>query len=74
MQEGPLAYILTLFLIATTKHPLGTMATSAVKVAPLPPPFYSPYLDDQCSKINSKPVPWEVGPLVMGHVQRVFRH
>ncbi|EIW70107.1 hypothetical protein TREMEDRAFT_61869 [Tremella mesenterica DSM 1558] len=28
-------------------------------VAPIPPPFYSPYLDDQCNKINSKPVPWE---------------
>ncbi|ORY31205.1 armadillo-type protein [Naematelia encephala] len=26
---------------------------------PVPPPFYSPYLDDQCGKINSKPVPWE---------------
>lgn len=26
----------------------------------IPPPFYSPYLDDQCSKIASKPVPWEV--------------
>ncbi|CAD6581082.1 MAG: H(+)-transporting V1 sector ATPase subunit H [Tremellales sp. Tagirdzhanova-0007] len=28
-------------------------------VAPIPPPFFSPYLDDQCNKINSKPVPWE---------------
>ncbi|WVO17514.1 hypothetical protein L204_105207 [Cryptococcus depauperatus] len=25
----------------------------------LPPPFFSPYLDDQCNKINAKPVPWE---------------
>ena len=29
-------------------------------VTPEPPPFFSPYLDDQCKKINSKPVPWEV--------------
>ncbi len=28
--------------------------------APIPPPFFSPYLDDQSSKITSKPVPWEV--------------
>ncbi|WRT70736.1 uncharacterized protein IL334_007734 [Kwoniella shivajii] len=27
--------------------------------APIPPPFFSPYLDDQSNKINSKPVPWE---------------
>jgi V-type H+-transporting ATPase subunit H len=33
------------------------------KVAPIPPPFFSPYLDDQCNKINSKPVPWEVSRL-----------
>lgn len=30
-------------------------------VHPIPPPFFSPYLDDQCNKINAKPVPWEVG-------------
>ncbi|RSH85316.1 H(+)-transporting V1 sector ATPase subunit H [Saitozyma podzolica] len=30
--------------------------TSAVAI---PPPFYSPYLDDQCNKINSRQVPWE---------------
>ncbi|ODN82885.1 hypothetical protein, variant [Cryptococcus amylolentus CBS 6039] len=26
---------------------------------PIPPPFFSPYLDDQCTKINNKAVPWE---------------
>ncbi|KAK4688485.1 V-type H+-transporting ATPase subunit H, partial [Tremellales sp. Uapishka_1] len=31
----------------------------AAAVAPIPPPFFSPYLDDQFSKITSKPVPWE---------------
>ncbi|WVQ85791.1 hypothetical protein IAT38_007958 [Cryptococcus sp. DSM 104549] len=31
----------------------------ATAVAPIPPPFFSPYLDDQCNKINAKPVPWE---------------
>ncbi|ORX40982.1 armadillo-type protein [Kockovaella imperatae] len=29
------------------------------RIEPIPPPFFSPYLDDQCNKINSKPVPWE---------------
>lgn len=29
-------------------------------ITPIPPPFFSPYLDDQCNKITSKPVPWEV--------------
>lgn len=32
----------------------------ATTVQPIPPPFFSPYLDDQCNKINAKPVPWEV--------------
>ncbi|KAE8541444.1 hypothetical protein D1P53_002804 [Cryptococcus gattii VGV] len=31
----------------------------ATTVQPIPPPFFSPYLDDQCNKINAKPVPWE---------------
>jgi V-type H+-transporting ATPase subunit H len=35
----------------------------AATVTAIPPPFFSPYLDDQCNKISSKPVPWEVRPV-----------
>jgi hypothetical protein len=33
---------------------VATVATS------IPPPFFSPYLDDQSGKIQAKGVPWEV--------------
>lgn len=29
-------------------------------VAAIPPSFYSPYLDDQLSKLAAKQIPWEV--------------
>jgi len=36
-----------------------TMAAATV-ATPIPPPFFSPYLDDQSGKIQAKGVPWEV--------------
>ena len=36
------------------------LADMTTTLTPIPPPFYSPYLDDQCNKISSKSVPWEV--------------
>jgi hypothetical protein len=47
-------------LFALLKLQRLNRAKMASAVAPIPPPFYSPYLDDQVNKINSKPVPWEV--------------
>jgi hypothetical protein len=35
-------------------------AAEIVTSTPIPPPFFSPYLDDQCGKIQAKGVPWEV--------------
>lgn len=29
-------------------------------IAAIPPSFYSPYLDDQLSKLAAKQIPWEV--------------
>lgn len=29
-------------------------------VVAIPPPFFSPYLDDQLSKLAAKQIPWEV--------------
>ncbi|KAL7422849.1 H(+)-transporting V1 sector ATPase subunit H [Cryptotrichosporon argae] len=31
----------------------------AVTADPIPPPFFSPYLDDQLSKLAAKQIPWE---------------
>ena len=33
---------------------------AATVATPIPPPFFSPYLDDQSGKIQAKGVPWEV--------------
>jgi hypothetical protein len=33
---------------------------AATTTTPIPPPFFSPYLDDQSGKIQAKGVPWEV--------------
>lgn len=33
---------------------------AATATTPIPPPFFSPYLDDQSGKIQAKGVPWEV--------------
>jgi hypothetical protein len=33
---------------------------AANTTTPIPPPFFSPYLDDQSGKIQAKGVPWEV--------------
>lgn len=38
-----------------------TMAAATTVATPIPPPFFSPYLDDQSGKIQAKGVPWEVG-------------
>jgi hypothetical protein len=32
----------------------------AAVVAPIPPPFFTPYLDDQVVKLSAKQIPWEV--------------
>jgi V-type H+-transporting ATPase subunit H len=32
---------------------------AATTATPIPPPFFSPYLDDQSGKIQAKGVPWE---------------
>jgi V-type H+-transporting ATPase subunit H len=29
-------------------------------VEAIPPPFFSPYLDDQLSKLAARQIPWEV--------------
>jgi V-type H+-transporting ATPase subunit H len=33
---------------------------AATTATAIPPPFFSPYLDDQSGKIQAKGVPWEV--------------
>lgn len=44
------------------------MATATLAI---PPPIFSPFLDDQCGKINAKGVSWEVSRASTGDKEEV---
>jgi hypothetical protein len=60
--------------IPSHTYTFNKMATATV-TTPIPPPFFSPYLDDQSGKIQAKGVPWEVRafpPVPRGEVMSDF--